>query len=346
MQTYASIGSMSSGTTRGSMALSALLLVGCGVGSAATSLGAAPQRLAIYYGYPSLVNGVTDLDRAVAQFAPYDVVVLGDGLEFDADAIGYAGRAEYAFTRQLIERLGLTPRQTSVFGYVDLGRTQHLPMADVIDRIERWARMGAVGVLLDEAGYDFGVTRERQNAAVDAAHASGLRVCLNAFRPDDVFSTAPTPLNAVGGGNPLGLAPALTERDAILIESFAVGRDVAEPASALAARVQAALDGRRSFGTQVFGIATGERPDANESAAYGWWVAALFGLDAYGWASPDYGAPTSTLLAVPRPFAEERLRKAAYLSAPDVRRVPWRRSTTAGTMTIDPTRTIGSLTLQ
>ena len=40
-------------------------------------------RLAIYYGYPSLVNEARgDVEKAASVFSAYDVVVLGDGLEF------------------------------------------------------------------------------------------------------------------------------------------------------------------------------------------------------------------------------------------------------------------------
>jgi len=42
-----------------------------------------PQKLAIYYGYPSLVNGAAgNLAAATAHFAAFDLVVLGD---FDDD---------------------------------------------------------------------------------------------------------------------------------------------------------------------------------------------------------------------------------------------------------------------
>jgi hypothetical protein len=47
--------------------------------------------------------------------------------------------------------------------------------------------MRAGGVFFDEAGFDFGVSRTRQNAVVDAAHTAGRRVFMNAFNPDDVF---------------------------------------------------------------------------------------------------------------------------------------------------------------
>ena len=41
-----------------------------------------PRRLAIYYGWPSLVNeSYGDPTRAAAVFASFDLVVFGDGLE-------------------------------------------------------------------------------------------------------------------------------------------------------------------------------------------------------------------------------------------------------------------------
>ena len=50
----------------------------------AAAVAADPFPLAIYYGIPSLVNGAAgDVDRAAETFRAYDVVVFGDGLEFD-----------------------------------------------------------------------------------------------------------------------------------------------------------------------------------------------------------------------------------------------------------------------
>src|SRR6516225_837643 len=41
------------------------------------------KRVAVYYGYPSLVNGAKgDLDKAAQVFNRYHIVVFGDGLEF------------------------------------------------------------------------------------------------------------------------------------------------------------------------------------------------------------------------------------------------------------------------
>ncbi len=319
----------SSSSARCGVVVSTLLLAGAAPGRPA------PLRLAIYYGYPSLVNGAAgDLAVALSQMARYDVLVLGDGLEFATDEGGHAGHEEYVFTTRLVRQLSRTPRQPSIFGYIDLGRTQGLPAADILDRIDRWAEMGVEGVFLDEAGYDFGVTRARQNMAVRAAHARNLRVCFNAYRPEDVFGLAAVPINDAGGGNPEGASPLLSERDALLLESFALSNGDAEPIARLERRVDEAIVGRRRFGSQIFAVATGD--DEPALAHYGWWLASVFGLDAYGWSAPGYGAIASRLDVVQPPDAEATLGHARFADpAPRFTSGGWRRRTTAGTIVVD-----------
>ena len=306
MQSYAFIGSTSS-LPRGGAPLAALPLVGRSLAPAA------PLRLAIYYGYPSLVNDARgDLARAVAAFSPYDIIVFGDGLEVDGVQEGRgAGAEEHAFATATIHQLHRTRRRREVYGYVDIGRTQQLTLDEVLERLDGWARMGAAGVLLDEAGYDFGVTRDRQNAAIAAAHSRGLRVCLNAFDPDDVFGAAPVPLNAAGGGNPDGVTPLVSEHDALLLESFAVRDSMPEDIGRLLTRTRAALDGRAWFGTRILAVSTGAGRDHDAALAqYGWWTASALGLDAYGWGMPVFSAVTSRLPWIARPDAERKLRRA------------------------------------
>jgi len=339
MPCSASTGSISKLGCTGA-ALSALLLLG---GAARSQPGASPARLAIYYGYPSLVNGAGgDLARAVAVFSEYDLVVLGDGLEFDGAGRG-AGPEEHAFATRLIERLRGSPRHSEVYGYVDLGGTQQLRLEEIEHRIDLWARMGAAGVLLDEAGFDFGVSRERQNRAISAAHARGLSACLNAFEPGDVFGSTPTPLNAAGGGNPTGAAPVVSARDAVLLESFAVRNGVAQSADALWTRARTALEGRARFGARVFAVSTSADPGEDMTLAqYGWWTAAALGLDAYGWGMPSFSAVTSQLPWVRRPEAEAVLSHARYLDEPTLHDGRWRRSTTVGSIVVDGTLRAGA----
>ncbi len=336
MRSCASIESIRNAS--GCAVLSALVLAGVPKPSAA------PLRLAIYYGYPSLVNGAQgNVEQAVTQFAHYDVIVFGAGLEFDrAISTPTAGPAEHAFTRRLMARLRLQPRQPQIFGYVDIGSTNRLSMASIVDRIERWAAMGAHGVLLDEAGFDFGVTRERQNRAVMSAHTRGLGVCLNAFRPEDLFGTEAVPTNAAGGGNPTGIAPVISARDAVLLESFAIRNGEAERPDRLARRVRAAQEGRARFGTRIFGVATSGADDGAALAQYGWWAAAAFGLDAYGWGTASYSAVTSRLPWIARPAAEATLVGAAFSGDVTLGDTRWSRATSLGRIVIDPRRLQGS----
>ena len=47
--------------------------------------------------------------------------------------------------------------------------------------------MGVFGILLDDFGYDFAVTRQRQNRAVRSAHRLGLSVIANCWDPEDAM---------------------------------------------------------------------------------------------------------------------------------------------------------------
>lgn len=268
-------------------------------GPAVTTL--APARLAIYYGYPSLVNGASgDVSRAAATFAQYDVVVFGDGLEF-ADVNprrtpAGPGADEHRKTRAIIERL----KQQSVeaYGYVDLGNTQKLTRAELMNRIKLWAAMSAAGIFFDEAGYDYGVTRDRQNEVIDFTHSLGLRVFMNAFNPDDVFAETPVPLNSVGGGNPRGAASRLGANDIYLLESFQVRLGVPENWSAWAARTRAAIAHRARSQTRVMAVTTTTAETERTAAGlygYAWWSAAVWGLDGFGWGEPDFSGSSAQL---------------------------------------------------
>jgi hypothetical protein len=263
----------------------------------------APARLAIYYGYPSLVNGASgNVERAAATFAEYDVVVFGDGLEFaDVDtrrSPAGPGVTEHRRTRAIIDRL--ERQSVDVYGYVDLGNTQQLSPAELQSRVRLWAAMQVSGIFFDEAGYDFGVTRDRQNAITDFTHGLGLRVFMNAFNPDDVFAATPVPLNAAGGGNPSGAASRMGATDAYLLESFQVRLGKVEAWSSWKARTQAAVAHRARHGSRIFAVTT-TTPETERSAvdlyAYAWWSAAVWGLDGFGWGEPHFSGASAKLPA-------------------------------------------------
>jgi hypothetical protein len=245
----------------------------------ATEQAASPGRLAIFYGIPSLVNGASgDVERAAREFAPYDVIVFGDGLQYESRS---GGAREYQRTTQIIKRLSLTRPSARVFGYIPLGSKSGLSDAQVSDAIERWDAMAVHGVFLDEAGSDFGVTRSRQTSAIDTAHAAGLHVFVNAFDPDDVLAEGTH----------------LTTGDLFLLESFTVRNGNLEPEDEWFSRARKADAHSRRTGVEVWTVTT---PAANGRfdkplCTLAWWSAVLWGFNGFGWGERFYAAPSSTM---------------------------------------------------
>lgn len=149
--------------------------------SSAQTIGARPKNLIVYYGIPSLVNGSTTIAQAQAVFMQYDYIIFGDGLENPTNTYN-------ASTKTIVQYL--VGQGKKVFGYIDIGvTTQNLSIAQIQTKITNWKAMGITGLFYDDFGYEYGVTRTRQSAALDAAHTAGLGAILNANDPDDVFKT-------------------------------------------------------------------------------------------------------------------------------------------------------------
>jgi hypothetical protein len=238
---------------------------------------AAPGRLAIYYGIPSLVNGAGgSVEHAAAVFGGYDVVVFGAGLQ-------HPSSTERRPTAAIIARLAATRPSTRVFGYIPLGDASALPLAAVAEAIAQWKAMGVHGIFLDEAGFDFGVTPARQSAAVDAVHRAGLTAFVNAWQPDDVF----------------GAASRLRTGDLYLLESFLVKNSRLDDAAHWFARAERAAAHSRTRGVQVWTVTTtvAAAPFDPELCALAWWGTALWGFHGFGWGEPDFSAPSSQLPA-------------------------------------------------
>ncbi len=274
------------------------------------SAGSSPARLAIYYGYPSLVNESRgDVEKAAAVFAAYDVVVLGDGIEFpDRKAGRYpeGDPEEHQKALRMIETVRRNNPGTRFFGYVCLGEIPSrnpgvvsLSPQELEERIRLWKQMGVAGIFLDEAGYDYtAVTRKRQNLAVGIIHDLGLSAFMNAYFLDHLFSLDDKLPYANGPGkNPEHLAPLLDRRDLFLLESFQVKNGTYESASAWQPRLNQALAYRRRYGTHIFSTTTTEAREPFDAGkfSYAWWTARLYDLDGFSWGEPNFAASNNAL---------------------------------------------------
>jgi hypothetical protein len=294
--------------------LATMILAGSSLFSAKTIVPATratiPTRLAIYYGYPSLVNGSNgDVEKAASVFSTYDVVILGDSIEFpDKEPGRYppGDPEEHQKALRIIAAVQNRSPATRFYGYVCLGEAA-TPKGEQIaltpkqleERVRLWKRMGVTGIFLDEAGYDFKVvTRKRQNMAVRIIHELGLGAFMNAYFLDHLFSFEDTLPHANGTGkNPERLPSLLDGRDLFLLESFQVNQGNYESVSAWQARMHQALDYRRRYGPHIFATTTTtqQEPFSTEKFNYAWWSALLYGLDGFGWGEPNFAAQSNAL---------------------------------------------------
>lgn len=289
------------------LASSSLLFAKSGV-SAVTA--AIPARLAIYYGYPSLVNGANgDAEKAASVFGKYDVVILGDGLEFPDIQFGGYPAGDPEEHQKVLRIIGAVRERTPgtrFYGYVCLGEIRSpngekisLTPKQLEERVRLWKQMGVVGIFLDEAGYDFSVvSRERQNMAVRIIHELGLSTFMNAYFLDHLFSLEDKLPHADGTSkNPDHVPPLLDRRDLFLLESFQVRNGNYESVSEWQARLNLALQYRRRYAARIFATTTTtqQEPFSAEKFNYAWWTASLYGLDGFGWGEPNFAAESNAL---------------------------------------------------
>ena len=178
----------------------------------------------IFYSYPTDLNGLYEVDLVVPVIGQYDLAVFGGELcEPDCEA----HQDTIKIISQLTESYG-----TEVFGYVPIGcltpeedpeiDVSNLTIDEIKTRILSWKEMGARGVFLDEFGYDYRTTRERQNEIVDFCHENSLIVIVNAWEVDHVFGTenyiVETGNTEKHPGNPNNLECHLTEDDYMFFE--------------------------------------------------------------------------------------------------------------------------------
>ncbi len=239
-----------------------------------------PNRLAIYYGYPSEVNGANgDLNAASNTFVKYDSVIFGAGLE-------EPGHGDHSNTETIIARLSNSGCE--VFGYVDLGvSTDNHSYSTLTNKMSKWKSMGVAGIFLDDYGYDYLVSRVRQTNAVAYAHSIGCVVCANAWVPEDVFSD-----NYDATYNPDSLPSPLKSNDVYLLESYQYENGSYASTTDWTNKASKCFSYKTNSGARMFCVTT-----ANNTSDYSeqkWWYAfdsaVLYNFDDVGWGEPSFSS--------------------------------------------------------
>jgi len=261
------------------------------------------RSLLIFYAPPTTINAKFDLDYAAGIIARYDDVVFGTGLED-------SGNAYHADTAAIISKVAALSPSTVIWGYIDTGiSTGNLSLATINGQIDSWLAMGAKGIFLDVFGYDYGVTRTRQNAILNYIHSKNVGAILNVFNPDQALSS-----QVDATYNPGGTATAATNKDVLLLESWVFNSDAyASPYYAtfsdIKTRADKARTYRQSLGIRIFAVNIIQHSGATTNAitdrhSFAEALARIWRLDASGVAVSNYASTGADVSVVsPRFFA-------------------------------------------
>ncbi|MDZ4700371.1 MAG: T9SS type A sorting domain-containing protein [Rhodothermales bacterium] len=278
-----------------------------------------PGELLVYYAWPSVINGATTIGQAAAALGQYDYVILGDGLQIDT-------HPDYANTVAIIAHPEMA--NTRVFGYVDLGvTTQNLTATEYKLRMLWWSDIGADGIFLDDFGYDFGVTRDRQNDAVGFAHALPLTVIVNAWDPDHAFART-----ADATYNPRETRAALQAGDFYFSESFMVQEGAFVDGAFWREKADKIDLYRQSFGIEVLSVTTPGAAYDEARFHYAWHAALIDGHTATGWGEPSFASADALVPYRARPAVEPGV---AFLSEAVVALPEVVRETEIGTVRVN-----------
>lgn len=278
----------------------------------------APMHLGIYYAWPSAVNGSNgDINSAISVFKNFDILVFGDGLWKTA-------HGDHAKTQQIISGLKSINPAIRIYGYIDVGvSTQNLPIATLTQAIDNWASMGVTGVFGDDFGYDFNVTRTRQNLFIDYAHGKGLSVFANSWSVDD----------ALGGSDcHLGIS------DFYLLESFLVGQGNYRSLDEFKSRGDKAYFYMKTKKVGIAAVSTLSAVNAGSAQSnqflMGWMGTAMYNFDAFQFTDTYHSASSGQLYLYANPLSGYGSKWKQYDWVEKVSANSYRRSTDIYTLVI------------
>ncbi|ARF08692.1 hypothetical protein Catovirus_1_742 [Catovirus CTV1] len=236
-----------------------------------------PKKLAIYYGYPSLVNGSAgDVNSAVNVFKDYDMIIFGSGLE-------EISHADHNKTCNIISNI-LT---TNVFGYIDSTISIH----NFKNRVDKWLKMGVKGIFADKFGYDFSVSRSKQNQILDYIHSKSIIAFVNAWNPDDVFSSS---VNVTY--NPNGSPSVINSDDWYLAQSYQIINGVHQNVNDWKSKSDKMKNYKQVFGTKMACCTTYDISQFDQKKMdYAYFSTILYGFDAFCFGENNFSATNSLL---------------------------------------------------
>ncbi len=264
-----------------------------------------PNDLLIFYGYLNSFNSDVnswDNEKVAQDMAKYNILVFGDGV---ADPT----HPDYANSSVIIPRIKELNPSAKIFGYVTIFQD----MSTFQTKTDQWDNLQINGIMLDEAGYDYGTTttnsRSAFNTRVDYVHGQTYaNICFaNAWNMDHIIGTANDPSYPNATWNVSLEESNLTEDDWFLLESFAVNT-LSYPSKFEAhadwkIRGDKAVSHRAFYDINLAAVAVigNTHVDALDCFHFGFTSAMIYALDAFGSSDDYYGASSAKVVMWNRP---------------------------------------------
>ncbi len=264
-----------------------------------------PSNLLIYYGwinsFNSSVNSWTN-EKVAQDMAKYDLIVLGDGVQD-------SGHGDYSNTEIVIARIKALNPRAKIFGYVTINQS----LANFETKVDGWETLQIHGILLDEAGYDYGTTttngRDAFNTKVDYVHGQTYaKLCFaNSWNMDHIIGTTNDASYPNTTWNPNVVASNLTYNDYYLLESFAINTlsygSNYEVKTDWAYRGVKAQTHRYNYGINLVAscVIQDGHTDASDLLNFAFTSAMMFALEGFGSSDDYYGASSAKNTFLARP---------------------------------------------
>lgn len=176
------------------------------------------EKVCIFYGYPISIGGNWSIESAVEVYKNYDLVVFGEGYNSPL-------HETYEDTVKIINTLIKTSPKLKIYGYVPCAADKKNDMekiSKIKENIKLWKSIEVSGIFLDEFGYDYLNTRERQNEIINFCRDLNLKIFVNSWNDEWLFSSKNIKLDWIPDHvtNPKNIECILTKEDYFLYENM------------------------------------------------------------------------------------------------------------------------------
>jgi len=262
-----------------------------------------PKNVLFYYGWLNSFNSSFNQwnnEKVAQDLCKYDIIVLGDGVQDPA-------HPDYANALAIISRIQNLKPRCLIFGYVSAIEY----ITNFQTKASQWNDLLVNGIFMDEAGYDFGGTREAFNERVNFVHnlENSYLAFVNSWNSDHVLGIVNDVSFPNNTFNPNLTESVLTEEDWLLLESFGINTESYavdagyETKDSWAERGIKAINHRYNYGINLcgLGVINNGNSEGENLFKFGYISSLMFCFEAFGTSDVNYAASSSAVYYWTRP---------------------------------------------